>query len=118
MFYSPQDEVLPEKTLEENLRILYDNVAEFCDYCAFLCDSFASIVAHEEVIDNTIRFVHDGGELAPSYEVKVSDGEKEINYEPAVITFNNINDVPVLVNNQLIILLTFFFALPFFKGFF
>lgn len=53
MFYPPQNEVLPEETLEENLIVLYDNITEFCDYCFFLCDSFASIVARGEVIDDT-----------------------------------------------------------------
>ncbi len=52
MFNLSQNEVLPEETLEENLNVLYDNITEFCAYCSFLCDSFASIVAREEVIDD------------------------------------------------------------------
>jgi hypothetical protein len=30
-------------------------------------------------------------------------GEAETNYEPAIITFNNVNDMPILVNNKLTI---------------
>jgi len=57
----------------------------------------------QDIWDNKIRFVHDGGELAPSYDVKVSDGALETGYQSAAITFNSINDVPVLGNNQLTI---------------
>ena len=54
----------------------------------------------QEIINSDIQFAHDGGELAPTYEVKVSDGLFETSYESAAITFNT---VPVLENNQLII---------------
>jgi len=58
----------------------------------------------QEITNNEIQFVHDRGEIAPSYEVKVSDGADETDYEPATIIFdNNINDIPVLINNKLII---------------
>ena len=57
----------------------------------------------QEVIDGVIRFVHDGNELAPSYEIKVSDGELETPFYSAEIIFIPVNDYPVLGNNKLII---------------
>lgn len=53
MLNLPKNKLLHEETLEENLVALYDNVTEFCAYCSFLCDSFASIAAQQEVMDKT-----------------------------------------------------------------
>ena len=44
---------LPNKTriLRLQLLTLHDELTEFSDQCSFLCDAFACIPAHEEVID-------------------------------------------------------------------
>jgi len=57
----------------------------------------------QDIIDQNIQFVHDGGEVAPSYEVKVNDGKSETSYVAALITFTNVNDAPKLLINQLTI---------------
>ena len=47
--------------------------------------------------------MHDGGEAAPAYEVSVSDGVLNTAPAGASVTFTNVNDAPVLVNNVLTI---------------
>jgi hypothetical protein len=54
-----------------------------------------------QVSGGAVRFVHDGGEGAPSYDVTVSDGSLSDGAEAATINFSNANDAPVLVNNTL-----------------
>ena len=56
-----------------------------------------------QVGGGAIRFVHDGGEAAPSYQVTVSDGTLSDGPSSSSITFTNINDAPALGNNQLAI---------------
>ncbi len=48
-----------------------------------------------------VSFVHDGGELAPAYDVTVSDGSLADGPSAATITFTPVNDAPVLGNNSL-----------------
>ena len=50
-----------------------------------------------------VRFVHDGGEAAPSYDVTVGDGSLASGPAAAAITFTNVNDAPTLGNNSLTI---------------
>lgn len=52
----------------------------------------------QDVLDKKIRFRHDGGELAPNYQVTVSDGILTSQSSSASITFTNVNDAPVIVN--------------------
>jgi hypothetical protein len=47
--------------------------------------------------------VHDGGELAPSYSVTVSDGALSVGPAAAAISFANVNDAPTLGSNALTI---------------
>ncbi|MGE4002046.1 MAG: DUF4347 domain-containing protein, partial [Planctomycetaceae bacterium] len=54
-----------------------------------------------EVTAGEIVFVHNGGELAPAYSVRVSDGTDNTAPAAATIMFTNLNDPPVLGNNQL-----------------
>jgi VCBS repeat-containing protein/parallel beta-helix repeat protein len=56
-----------------------------------------------EINAGEIRFVHDGGELAPGYEITVSDGEWSHGPLAATVAFTNVNDAPVLLVNQLTI---------------
>jgi Domain of unknown function (DUF4347)/Cadherin-like len=56
-----------------------------------------------QVTAGAVRFIHDGGEAAPSYNLTVSDGSLTDGPAAASITFANINDAPVLVNNHLAI---------------
>ena len=55
----------------------------------------------QQLTDNEIRFVHDGGEAAPAYEVSVSDGVLNTAAAGASVTFTNVNDAPELVTNAL-----------------
>ena len=55
----------------------------------------------QQLTDGQIRFVHDGGEAAPAYEVSVSDGLLSDGPTAASVTFTNVNDAPALVNNVL-----------------
>jgi hypothetical protein len=48
------------------------------------------------VIDGFIQFTHDGSEIAPSYEIAVTDGLYNTNKASAGITFINVNDAPIL----------------------
>jgi hypothetical protein len=48
-----------------------------------------------QVTSGAIRFVHDGGEVAPSYEVTVDDGGLSDGPHAASINFSNVNDAPV-----------------------
>ncbi|MFK8030204.1 MAG: LamG-like jellyroll fold domain-containing protein, partial [Gammaproteobacteria bacterium] len=56
-----------------------------------------------QLTSGDVRFVHNGGEAAPSYNVTVSDGTLTDGPEAATITFTNVNEAPVLVNNTLTI---------------
>ncbi len=53
----------------------------------------------QQVKDNAIQFVHDGGEVAPTYNVSVSDGVVAATTPAAVsnVTFTNVNDAPTFV---------------------
>jgi T5SS/PEP-CTERM-associated repeat protein len=55
----------------------------------------------QQVIDGDVLFVDDGDEAAPGYQVSVSDGQASTPPAAASITFNGVNDLPVLVNNSL-----------------
>ena len=50
-----------------------------------------------------VRFMHDGGETAPSFSLTVSDGVASSTPSAGAISFSNINDAPVIVVNTLTI---------------
>jgi len=56
-----------------------------------------------DVALGNIQFIHDGGEIGPSYFVSVSDGEIATAPTPVDVTFVTSNDLPVLVTNELTI---------------
>src|SRR3546814_4242229 len=56
-----------------------------------------------EVTAGEVRFVHDGGEAAPAYQVSVSDGALTSGPTAAAIDFANLNDAPQLTVNSLTI---------------
>ncbi len=56
-----------------------------------------------QITSNAVRFVHDGGEAPPSYDVTVSDGSLADGPEAATLSFTNVNDAPTLINNRLVI---------------
>ena len=62
-----------------------------------------SSFTQQQVTDGGVQFVHDGGESAPAYSVTVSDGSLIDGPSAASVTFGNLNDAPVLVNNALTI---------------
>ncbi len=51
-----------------------------------------------QVTAGAVRFIHDGGEAAPSYNLTVSDGSLTDGPAAASITFANINDAPMATN--------------------
>ena len=51
-----------------------------------------------QVTGGAVRFVHDGGEAAPGYDVRVSDGSLSDGPAPAAITFTAVNDAPTASN--------------------
>jgi hypothetical protein len=54
-----------------------------------------------QITASQVAFVHDGGELAPSYSVTVDDGELSSGPNVAVITFSNVNDnAPIIPVGQ------------------
>ncbi|WP_416671886.1 DUF4347 domain-containing protein [Egbenema bharatensis] len=55
-----------------------------------------TVFTQQNIIDNKVEFQHDGGEAAPSYEVRVKDGTNTTVAAPAQIQFTNVNDAPVL----------------------
>ncbi|MGY3620481.1 cadherin-like domain-containing protein [Bradyrhizobium sp. USDA 10063] len=42
-----------------------------------------------------VRFVHDGGEAAPTFSIQANDGETSSNVKVGGVTFTNVNDAPV-----------------------
>jgi hypothetical protein len=52
----------------------------------------------EQVDAGQVRFAHNGGEAAPSYEARVSDGSLSDGPQAATITFTNINEAPTTVS--------------------
>ena len=53
-----------------------------------------------EVAGNTIRFVHDGGEAAPTFSVQATDDDSAISNGPvaATVGFTGVNDAPVVTS--------------------
>ncbi len=62
-----------------------------------------SSFSQQALNSSSVRFVHDGGELAPSYQISVSDSLLVTPPQPASIQFVNVNDAPVITFNQLTI---------------
>ncbi|MEH2035603.1 cadherin-like domain-containing protein, partial [Nostoc sp.] len=53
-----------------------------------------------QINSGAVRFVHDGGETAPSYSLSVSDGLLSSGSSTVAIgTFTNVNDAPTLTGN-------------------
>ncbi|MBM4091437.1 MAG: hypothetical protein FJ276_18730, partial [Planctomycetes bacterium] len=57
-----------------------------------------TLFTQPEVDLGQIVFVHDGGELAPTYAVTVSDGVFLVGPQAATISFTNVNDAPHAAN--------------------
>ena len=52
----------------------------------------------QNITDRQVQFTHDGGEIAPSFNLSVSDGQLSTSPVPATIVFTNINDAPRLTS--------------------
>ncbi|MEM7626058.1 MAG: cadherin-like domain-containing protein [Planctomycetota bacterium] len=50
-----------------------------------------------------VRFVHDGDEAAPAYNLTVSDGALSDGPNTVTVTFTNVNDAPAIATNQLVL---------------
>jgi len=57
-----------------------------------------------QIQNGEVVFVHDGGELAPTFDIRVSDGSDNSATTAASITFTNQNDAPTIspIANQII----------------
>jgi VCBS repeat-containing protein len=53
--------------------------------------------SQQQITDGEIQFVHDGGELSPTYSITVSDGALTDGPLAATISFTNVNDAPSAV---------------------
>jgi hypothetical protein len=51
-----------------------------------------TVFTQADITSGEVRFVHDGSQTAPSYNVSVTDGSASVGPTPAVINFTNIND--------------------------
>lgn len=71
----------------------------------FLASPGAGITTFTQAQINigAVRFLHDGGEASPAYTLTVSDGLDSSAITPAVVTFTNTNDAPVVSVNLLAI---------------
>ncbi|MFK8031921.1 MAG: cadherin-like domain-containing protein, partial [Gammaproteobacteria bacterium] len=56
-----------------------------------------------QITAGDVQFVHNGGEVAPTYSVLVSDGLLSDGPVAATIMFTNVNDAPMIGNNSLMI---------------
>ena len=63
----------------------------------------ATNFTNAELSASHVRFVHDGGETAPSFSVQVDDGAS-VNHAGNLIngtvSFSNVNDAPVLISSE------------------
>jgi hypothetical protein len=56
-----------------------------------------------DVINQRVQFVHNGAEISPQYAIQVTDSDGESSFGTATVTFTPVNDLPVVVNNRLIV---------------
>lgn len=58
----------------------------------------------QQITNSEIQFVHDGGELAPTYYIQVTDGLTTTSAQNSAVNFvNNQDDPPTIANNALTI---------------
>ncbi len=57
----------------------------------------------DEVDSGQVRFVHNGGGVAPSYSLTVTDGTTPVGPSAANVTFNPVDDPPSITTNTLTI---------------
>ena len=86
-----------EETNDQDLLFTVENVVAG----EFLVDGeAASQFTLRQINQGLVRFRHDDSEVAPSYQVTVSDGELT-DSRPGVIDFTPVNDAPILLANNL-----------------
>ena len=51
-----------------------------------------------QVAAGHVRFLHDGGETAPTFSIKANDGQADSNSVSGSVTFTNVNDAPTATN--------------------
>lgn len=57
----------------------------------------------EDIINQRVRFVHNGTETTPAYAIQVSDGGGGSTFRNAEVTFTSVNDLPVVNPNRMTI---------------
>ena len=54
-----------------------------------------------QVTAGHVRFLHDGGEVAPTFSIKANDGQADSNSVSGQVTFSNVNDAPAITSASL-----------------
>ncbi|NER81343.1 MAG: hypothetical protein F6K42_17605, partial [Leptolyngbya sp. SIO1D8] len=88
-----------DTTPAEELVYSVSNVTggDFFDFLANPVNSFTQA----QLISGDILFEHDGSEVAPSFDITVSDGEAEVTVAGNIEEFIEVNDAPTLEANEL-----------------
>ncbi|QQE66990.1 hypothetical protein GFS31_36950 [Leptolyngbya sp. BL0902] len=57
----------------------------------------------DDIINQRVRFIHDGTETSPNYAIRVTDSGGASTFRNADVTFTPVNDLPVVQRNRLIV---------------
>jgi hypothetical protein len=64
----------------------------------------ATSFTQQQINNSQVRFIHDGGEMAPNFTINITDGYRFNDGILANVTFAaSVNDPPLLINNQLMV---------------
>ena len=85
-----------------NLQFIFSNVMRGYFELASAPGIPVTRVDQQSVVEGALRFIHDGEEVAPQFDVHVTDGQKNSASSAASISFSNISDPPELVNRTLV----------------
>jgi hypothetical protein len=83
----------PVDSLIFNISALSHGQFEFVSNPGIAISNFSQ----QAIFNSMIRFVHDGVEVAPAYNITVSDGLLNTPPSVASIIFTNVNDAPILI---------------------
>ena len=86
------------ETADDSLSFVVGNVTNGQFELASSPQSEITSFTQGQIAANEILFVHDGTELAPSFDITVSDGDGSTETVAGNITFTSINDAPFLAS--------------------
>ncbi|BDA75224.1 hypothetical protein CAL7716_093900 [Calothrix sp. PCC 7716] len=64
-----------------------------------LNSSIVTTFTQKDINDGKVQFIHDGGEIAPSFNISLSDGSNTSSAKAATVSFTKVNDSPVLTDS-------------------